>query len=297
MRIVLFGAGASHGSGTVAPKPPPLGQGLFDALQRLYASWRGVPAAEVERFRANFEEGMAAVIENYGMAVAPLMQDMAVFFSMFSLPEGANNRYVEMLRSVSSRQDVLWSTLNYECLLEYAASSLGGKVNYFGEPGVAQDQIPIWKLHGSCNFKVTGLEAGRGVSFGTGVVFGGGIQPIDPSTVRAHYKGGTALYPAMALFAAGKPIAMSPAPIQEAQRRWKERVLQADRVAVLGVRPNPADSHVWGPIADTPAEVALVCSEVEFAQWRDTSRPSLPSSWLGPTWAQANAEVVGFLGG
>src|SRR5437899_3093186 len=103
MRVVLFGAGASYGSGTVVPKPPPLGSQLFEVLHRLYASWRSIPEAEAKEFARDFESGMAHVIEKYGMAVAPLMQDMAIFFASFALPTSGDNLYASLLASANRR--------------------------------------------------------------------------------------------------------------------------------------------------------------------------------------------------
>ena len=162
MRVVLFGAGASYGSGSVAPKPPPLGADLFPALRKLFPTWRSIPEAEAALFAADFEEGMAQIIERYGMAVGPLMQEVATFFSIFDLDATAQNLYRDLITAARGR-DVLWSTVNYECLLEIAANQTGLDVAYFGDPA-DHSSGAIWKLHGSCNFKVTGLEAGRGVS-------------------------------------------------------------------------------------------------------------------------------------
>src|SRR5688572_22239033 len=118
MRVVLFGAGASFGSGAVLPCPPPLGAELYRVLRRLFAAWRSIPEVEAGQFVPNFEVGMGSVIEKYGMAVPPLMQDMAVFFAGFGISAGADNLYWRVLRDSGERSDIIWSTLNYECLLE-----------------------------------------------------------------------------------------------------------------------------------------------------------------------------------
>ena len=285
MRIALFGAGASFGSGMVLPRPPPLGADLFPVLRRLFVTWRSIPESDAGLFVPNFELGMGSVIEKYGMAVPPLMQDMAILCAGFGLSAGTDNLYWRILADSSTRRDIIWSTLNYECLLEIAASLHGRSVDYFGEPTEASPvTTPIWKLHGSCNFKVVGLEAGRGVSFGTGVVFSGGIQAINPSEVRPHYRGATALYPAMALYAKGKTIAMSPEPIRDAQRRWADRVRTADRVLLVGVAPNPADSHIWGPLRDTDALVAYVGARSAWEAWVAEHRRSRSVEFLGERW-------------
>lgn len=294
-KIVLFGAGASHGSGSAIPQPPPLGKDLFAALRRLYASWRSIPEAETSLFEANFETGMGSVIERYGMAVAPLMQDMAIFFSIFTLRSDTQSLYSTLFRELKDPEKIIWSSLNYECLLELGVAASGRKVNYFGEPSDPELGVPVWKLHGSCNFKVSGLEAGRGVSFGTGVVFNGGIEILEPAQVQRHYKGNTALYPAMALFAKNKPITMAPSPIQDAQTRWQKHVSASEKVVVIGVRPNPEDKHLWDCLSSCAGEIALVCSENEYLTWTKAHRPTLPTKWLGTKWSAAHSSVMKFL--
>lgn len=296
MRVALFGAGASYGSGSVSPRVPPLGCNLFPTLRRLYQHWRSIPATEAKLFEVDFEAGMAEVIEKYSMAVAPLMQEMAMFFSVFGIEPTANNRYGRLIEDVTAqRQDLIWSTLNYECVLEIAGSLSGFQIGYFADPGQDDKVLPVWKLHGSCNFKVTGLEAGRGVSFGRGVVFSGGIDPINPNQVIPTYSGNTALYPAMALYAKGKPISMSPEPIKQAQERWREAVLESDRIAVVGVNPNPEDDHLWEPLAETPGTVAYVGERAAFDEWVNTYQQWRSVEFLGSTWAASEEELVNFL--
>jgi len=296
MRIVLFGAGASFGSGHVYPKPPPLGMDLFPALRGLYAAWREVPETLANLFQKSFEAGMAEVIEKHGFAIAPLMQGMAIFFSIFTITRDAQNRYVSLLQSTACRTTIIWSTLNYECLLEIAGSRLGHRISYFKDPvpdGTAE--LPVWKLHGSCNFRIAGLEATRGVRFRTGVVFGGGIEPIDPGRVLAIYQGSTALYPAMALYAANKPISMSPAPIQDGQQRWGAHVRSADRILILGVRPNPDDEHIWGPLSETEGEIAYVGSKNAFQEWVAEYRAGRPFRHLADSWTAAGTLPATYL--
>jgi len=261
-------------------------------------TWRAIPEALSNMFQKNFELGMAEVIEKYGFAIAPLMQEMAIFFSIFGISKEANNRYLKLLRATASNRNIVWSSLNYECLLEIAGSQLGYSINYFKDPAAdVEGELPVWKLHGSCNFRVAGLEATRGVQFGTGVIFGGGIEPIDPQQVQAIYQGSTALYPAMALYAQKKPVSMSPAPIQEAQHRWAAHVKNSDRLLVVGVRPNPDDEHIWQPLAETPGEVAYVGSNEVFEKWTAQYRAPRPSLYLGESWASSESKLATYLTG
>jgi hypothetical protein len=61
--LMLFGAGASYGSDTQGT--PPLGSGLFDALQIFSReTWGQVSAGEAEVFTRDFEQGMKAYTES-----------------------------------------------------------------------------------------------------------------------------------------------------------------------------------------------------------------------------------------
>lgn len=296
MRVVLFGAGASYGCGGVTPRNPPLGNDLFTDLQKLYANWRSIPSEAVERFKIDFEEGMENVIEHYGFAVGPLMQEMARFFSIFQVSNSHPNLYLELLRRSESEDEILWSTLNYDCIVESAISILGKRVAYFADPKAGIDDISVWKLHGSCNFKVKGIEATRGIVYsGQGITFGGEIEPIDPGEVSGVYGGNTALYPAMALYARGKSISMSPDPILQGQRQWAVNVGACDRVLIIGVNPNINDDHIWMPLSNTSAEIGYVGSAKSFNDWVGRYHKAQSSNLLGTNWKDCEKDVETFL--
>lgn len=296
MKVVLFGAGASFGSGEVSPKAPPLGKDLFEALVRLFPStWGQIPESVKAEFLKDFEEGMGILIEKHGFAVAPLMQRMACFLSQFHLTSSSNNLYIHFFDFLVSRgllKDTLVSTINYECLIENAVNLNNLKVGYFANPESGNQIAPIWKLHGSCNFKVTGLEATRDVSFsGVGVAFDGSIEPLNPSDVRRVYLGNTALYPAMCLYAKGKPITMSPSVIKKAQATWADEVQKAEIICVIGIHPNPTDAHIWSPITESDAQLYYVGNESAFKAWTSQYRADKANLHLGNKWNAVFDEV------
>lgn len=295
MKVILFGAGASHGAGDTLPVPAPLGRDLFPALARLFpGSWGQIPEEAAALFADDFEAGMATVAEKYGLAVGPLMQKMAIFFSWFTAGNEGSNLYFRLFSEAYRSElvpDLLVSTINYECIAETAANKAGLKVSYFGDVRSDPDSLALWKLHGSCNFKVAGLEATRGVSY-SGVAFDGGIEFLNPPEVRRYYSGDTALYPAMALYARSKSIFMAPTIIQNKQKAWAEEVQTASHVIVIGVRPNPADEHIWGPIARTDAEVSFVGSRTGFENWVSAHRPTTRSEFLGSRWSPGFGAVI-----
>ena len=61
-RLILVGAGASHGSLDATPMWPPMGKELFPALEALGGLAATLPEEIKEKFRSRFEEGMDAFV-------------------------------------------------------------------------------------------------------------------------------------------------------------------------------------------------------------------------------------------
>jgi len=293
MIIFLFGAGASFGSGQVDPCPPPLGYNLYPALKRLYpTTWGSFNSDLQSKFVDNFENGMADLISYNSHTVAPLMQQMAIFFSRFGLAKSSNNLYRKLFNTLKIENlitNTIISTINYECICEIAATIEGLNIEYFGDIG--SNNAKIWKIHGSCNFKLQGLNATRGVSFSHGVSFGGGLEFINPSEVAKTYKGNTALYPSMCLYAKDKPLAIAPNVIKHYQNEWSDKVKIADKIFVIGVRPLAEDKHIWQPIADSTAILYFIGNKVEFDDWTSINRIKNNNIYLGKYWSDHELEI------
>ena len=293
MIVFLFGAGASFGSGNVHPINPPLGNSLFNSLQRLFpGTWGQIPDELSSKFENDFEKGMHEVIDNHSFSIAPLMQHMGIFFSRFNLYNDKPNYYkslVSHIKNESLLDQTVFSSLNYECLLEIAFSQKGIQINYFDEP--SDNSASIFKLHGSCNFKSNNIQASRGVQFSSGVSFEGGIQIIQPREVPRVFKGNTGLYPAMCLYAKNKPLAIAPSQIKEAQKKWKDITEKADKVFIIGVKPNVEDKHIWEPLANSEAHLYYVGLEEDFSNWT-TEHRSNNHTYLGSTWEKTHDEIL-----
>lgn len=293
MTVFLFGAGASFGSGQVDPCPPPLGGDLYAALKRIFpVTWGSFDSSLQSKFTNNFENGMAELIEKNSHAIAPLMQQMAIFFSRFGLTANNSNLYKSLFKKLKSKsliKDTIISSLNYECLCEIAASLEGITVDYFGKS--ENDNAKIWKIHGSCNFKLQGLQATRGISFTHGISFGGGIEFINPADVLKTYKGNTALYPSMCLYAKDKPLAIAPGVIKTFQEEWAEKVRTAEKLFVIGVRPIAEDKHIWQPIADSTGSLFFSGNKTEFDTWTSANRPKKVNEYLGRRWADSESNI------
>jgi len=291
---LFFGAGASFGSGEVKPKPPPLGSGLFEELQMAFpSSWGKIPDNIALHFR-DFEEGMGIIWERYSHKVPRLMREMAMFFSQF-IPRYGNLYYklTDYLVKKDLLANTLFSTLNYECLLELAASDLGLKVNYFDEP--ANDLFTLWKLHGSCNFKLKGIEA-QGIRYTRGVSFGGGIIPIQLNQVYSQFSANNSLYPAMSIYTRGKPNQMAPEFIQSLQKRWADYIMYSDLICIIGIRPHPPDKHIWEPLANTDGKILFIGNKERFESWAKENRPDKENCWIAQKFDEGIRELLSKLG-
>lgn len=296
MRMVLFGAGASYGSGPTFPAPPPLGKDLFAALKAAYPhSWGVLTGADQARFTSSFENGMGTLLHTGSHAVPPLMKDMARFFARYMLQVG--NAYLNLLDALSSAgklDDLAFATLNYECLLEWALGTFGRESDYFGNPTGTHPSSPVLKLHGSCNFMPgTGLYvAPSGISYSGLVTLNPPhIQPVDPSTVAAALAN-TGMYPVMAFYEPGKTVQIAPDIVKGVQQAYASRVSSATTVAVIGVSPNVNDAHVWEPLRLAQARILFVGDHNSYKAWKANERRWRPSIFLGDRFDATIGKVV-----
>ncbi len=267
--VILFGAGASFGAGDIIPEKPPLGNQLYNRLKDFFpASWGRLPHEIDVVFAADFEKGMNIVYEHHSQGIAPLMKDMAVYliqlrpYSHESLYDLLIKRMIEL----SLLEGFLFSTLNYDCILEFCLLNQNRKVSYWDYG--SKDSVPVWKLHGSTNWFSKNIEASDGVTFTKGVTFEGGLKAfLDTNEVIEKCIVNQGLYPSMCLFMKGKPIQIAPRIIMEQQKKWSEAISLAKTVTCIGINPLPEDSHIWEPIARTKAKLYFIGNKEAFDTW------------------------------
>lgn len=275
--MVLFGAGASFGSGDVDPRPPPLGKNLFGELDRLTPVGSSMSARLKERFRGNFEAGMAAYFAEQQGDTAAFQRELAGYFAQFT--PGATNAYCRLLRELEGRE-VLYSSLNYDLLFELATELVGITATYGAR--ATGSAVPILKLHGSCNFwpiaprfKVEGLRITRS----TVADVEGPVQPLSREDTLAHARDHS-LAPALALYAEGKAIRVCREFVRQQLTDWQRAIARAEAVFLVGVRVYPRDQHIWATLASTSAAVhyfGLGADEDEFNSWRTAAAPKRAS--------------------
>jgi hypothetical protein len=281
--VFLFGAGASYGAGGILPERPPVGAQLFSALRRFFpGSWGSLPAELSLAFEQNFEVGMQVVYNDHGAAIPQLMRDMAIYFIQFRPYEKFSlySRLIEDLLLLRKLDRTILSTLNYECILEFALAGMGVEIQYFSDR--TSSTCPVWKLHGSSNFFSADLHFSQDVSYGTGVVIEGGVRAfLDIGEVIGHCLAGTGLAPVMSLYMEGKPVGVCPSMIKQIQGFWKNAVESARMLFLIGVHPNIADAHIWEPLAHATGHIAVIGDQSALMTWAKSYRTGGGVEFLG----------------
>lgn len=274
--LILLGAGASFGSGDVQPCCPPLGNGsdgLFARLEAAGGQAATLPADLKSLFRTDFEKGMARFYEYAHGDIMRFQREMAAYLAAFS--PGRENAYIRLIRTIGPRRAV-YASLNYDLLFELAAESLGLNTFYGAEPSARA--VRLLKFHGSSNFwpdipvgmirNCTLKGSGRADTQAS-------IKPLNQEQALQRCREEDSVAPAMAMYAEGKAVKISPDYVERQQELWKAAVRDASRVFVVGVKVHNADVHVWGELANTRASVTYfgqVSDEQPYEQWISDNR-------------------------
>lgn len=149
MVTIIFGAGASYGSGenTCVPYNPPLGKDLFAHLVRMGGEFSRLSEESKLIFQTQgFEAGMAT-IEDDSRAINPLQKELACYLSGFEIRPG--NGYIRLFNKLHNvLKDICIVTLNYDLLIEQALGLQGFNIDYNDD----KKGITVLKPHGSSNF-------------------------------------------------------------------------------------------------------------------------------------------------
>jgi hypothetical protein len=278
--IFLFGAGASHGCKGLNNEAP-LGWQLYDKLKRQFPlSWGQLPKQLDEVFEndPNFENGMGKIWENNTVDMLPLknqlLQEMGIYFSGFDIVDKPTNLYVQLIKQCVDKNcldKTLFSTINYDCLLETAFQKIGfGFDNY----EISEyERLKVIKLHGSCNFALPQVFVGKNAFLGSGAILGKGpafkVKCLHPSQVSSCFNNNvTSLYPVMSIYAKYKPIQFVPDIINGLQKFWQEQIRQAESVFIIGISPNMDDRHIWDYISQTEAKIFYCGGKETFENWQ-----------------------------
>ena len=271
--VVLLGAGASFGSGEVAPCTPPLGNGvdgLFSRLETTGGEASRLPDHLKSMFRLDFEKGMSAYYEYSDGNIMRFQRELAAYLAQFT--PGPTNAYVRLIKTLGVRR-VIYSSLNYDLLFELAAAVLGLSTSYGSN--LPACGVRLLKLHGSCNFwpdiPVGMIQRSTFFSRGGRADVQAPIRPLNQGETIHRCANDDSLAPAIAMYAEGKAVKVSPDYVKNQQVQWHSAIAAAKRVCVVGVRVHAADTHVWGALARTEALVTYFgrpSDKPAFLEWK-----------------------------
>jgi hypothetical protein len=277
----LFGAGASFGAGHTTPSRPPLGVELYDALASQYPGNWGPDSRIGRRYAAGLRADFEKTVSNEICMCEPALnvlewnRDVAAFFAQFSL-DGTNldlyTQLLEFLRTAGMLPDTIFTSINYDCLLEQAAAGLGISVGYGGAPEKSSD-ARILKIHGSCNFVTPDLSGWIHHLTNPGSFLECAIEILPTHNLRQalqfRLRPQLSVFPVLSLYAFGKPTQAAGGQIQQIRNAWLEESGQATHLVIIGVRCNRDDKHITEGVIGTGAgSVLFVGGTQDFEGWR-----------------------------
>jgi hypothetical protein len=280
--VFLFGAGASKGAGQgryVLPCDPPLGTEVYDKLaERFPGEWGHSSrlGQYSDGLRKDFEKTMSdeVCLWNPSLSILEWQRKMALYFASFTVDSEGKDLYSRLLlflQDTGKIRNSLFASLNYDCLFEQAAYRLGFQVDYACPEGVDR-AIRVFKIHGSCNFVTEDIRRGEAYLTNPNSHLACGmecLQPVDAEKVLAakFSDPGASYYPVMSLYSLGKDSLVAGTRIQQIRKAWSEYLSGALVAAIIGVRPNSEDTHIWTPIKSASAKLFYIGSENHFRIW------------------------------
>jgi len=104
------------------------------------------------------------------------------------------------------------------------------------------------------------------------------------------------LPPIMCLYMEGKPTQVSAGSVKAIQKNLQDEISVAKSVTIIGVHPNPVDTHVWDSIASCQGEIGYVEPSSEaFNHWMKEFRPQTEGALLAGDFKSGVIPVVDFI--
>lgn len=260
MISIIFGAGASYGSGGCSPQNPPLGNDLFSELEGLSGVFNSLSEKSKGVFKKDgFEAGMATIADD-SRIINPLQKELACHLSGLSVK--ADNAYVRLFNKLQSCIDkVNIITLNYDLLIEQALQ----RYSLIPDYNANKNGVSLLKPHGSCNF-LPQLPEGMTLSGNTMLGCGTFIEGLatqaattkDEITTWCNDPRNSDLSPVLAMYAEGKRVVINRNLISNTQQKFSDAIASSKLVVLVGIKYIPHDIHIWEPIEKAQPELFIV---------------------------------------
>jgi len=295
----LTGAGASYGCKNIEPYNPPLGRELFSDLENEFPEITSEIQSAIQiDDKFNFEKIMYDVWESDKINLFRLNAFLANYFSKFKPKTG--NTYFDLFKSLLKQKiEVVYSTLNYDCIPELAAEQAGYTIHYSFTDNPSAN-LEVLKLHGSCNFLYTGVT-GNPSGFSTGkremitinknTKMSGPFSIIHPNDVPLKMQD----HPAsacMSYYMKDKPTIVGNSAIKLIQELWQGHIATSDLLIIIGVNVNLEDKHIWHPISITDTTVGFVGSKSAFSNLQLLHRKS---EYISDNFSNSVSKIIDFI--
>jgi len=290
--VLLFGAGASRGCGGLGQNEPPTSKQLYGVLRDKFPnSWGRLEVALHHSFERKFELGMEQMYETH-RDIFDYLKDLTVLMSTYRIGKFEDNLYYALISKYADKfvnEEVVFATLNYDCLIELAALAWNPKmsISYWGN----NQGLRLLKVHGSCNFLPAGISGQGKYLIEPGAKIDCGIDLVDPLEVRDRM----AKMPvpaAMSLYTRSKDTIIGEKIMNWIKTEFQAVVMSAQLVAIVGIQPPPhdeiLDEHIWAPLRKTRAKLLFVGSEEKCRKWISVNRIDKGDVWVSDTFRAGN---------
>ncbi len=257
MVTLIFGAGASFGSGNCYPTNPPLGNDLFNELVKLDGAFSRLDKKMKNEFKKKgFEEGMA-LIQNDSSIINPIQKEVASYLSQFKVEN--DNAYVNLFKSIKEViNDITIVTLNYDLLIEDALRKnlLFIKYELDWKHGVS-----LLKPHGSCGFlpDLGGMNMSGNTMINCGTFVDGLkiFRSINKEEIINWCEDpkNSDISPVLSMYNKEKRIVINKNFISNIQEIYKKKIENSRMIILIGVKYIEHDTHIWEPIKNSKAKV------------------------------------------
>jgi hypothetical protein len=272
--LFLFGAGASYGhcKESILPNPPPLGRTLAKALAERYTLWKLLFSSCNASEWSDFESTFQNLTKKHQLNILVLYREMAHFFASFRISSDSA-AYCQLLRMLHKAEHLncsAFATLNYETLFEQALRLEGrNPVTIAFDDGLGEKDSLLLKVHGSASFVLDrNIVQVSNAWIPPTMRIDSPIEELSTIDAMQYFDDQLAtspmLMPVMCLYAKRKTTSLAASGISEIQSRYSKIVLSAKRIVIIGASAALHDSHVWGPIKLSRANVIYFGGERDF---------------------------------
>lgn len=280
--LVIFGAGASYGSGCDYPEKPPLGYELFGRISQANKYTILAESRYKGNFEDNFEQAILKLREDRDIDESWVVHAMGDYLRKLRI--NPNNCYLPFIAGLANLdKKVVLVTANYDLLIEQALSHLGHKWDYVLSENSTL-HFTLLKIHGSCNFfiqtggyeelpqNISGLNLDKaelgGVDFsnldckGTSfdqATFDASVKAVvDLDELEEFYKKGSPIIPVMAQYDPNKTAWAGASFIKGIQDSYHQIVKDYDLIIVIGLAYQSHDEHIWSPLKQSKSMINIV---------------------------------------